>query len=320
METSTNAKSIMVTGSNRGIGLCLVKTLLSKGFKTILTSRKESDGTKAVEEIITEKPEYKDLLFYHQLDISDTTSIKNAGEWVKETFGQLDILLNNASTQPKEEAEIIKKLWYDHPNPQDFFTAMNGFTAWPVTLENFDEVFNANFYGTINLIEDFLKNDVIKQDGRIVTITSSTGNATRIENEVLYKEFIDADMTTEKAIELTQRYRKDVENGTTLQGGWISKFGPLYSMSKLLKQLYIKGLAKREDIKTKGIQVYACCPGWVQTEIGGSYAPRPVERGILSAIHLVELDHSAHPEHHGKFFYDCEPYDFCTQGLPNFGY
>jgi NAD(P)-dependent dehydrogenase (short-subunit alcohol dehydrogenase family) len=297
-----------------------VKTLLSKGHKTVLTSRRESDGTKAVEAILETNPEYKDILFYHQLDISDVTSIKNAGEWVKETFGQLDVLINNASVQPKVEIDIIKKLRNDNPTIPEFFKSICDFTEWPITREFFDEVANTNFYGTINLIEDFLKNEVIKKVGRIITVTSSAGNCTRIENEELYKEFCNPNITTDQVLELAERYKKDIDNGTTTQAGWISKFGPLYSMSKLLKQVYIRGLANREDITTKGIQVYACCPGWVQTDIGGSYAPRPVERGILTPLYLVELDHLANPEFQGKFFYDSAPYDYCTQTLPNFGY
>ena len=34
---------------------------------------------------------------YHQLDITDQSSINNAAKFIKETYGGLDILINNAA-------------------------------------------------------------------------------------------------------------------------------------------------------------------------------------------------------------------------------
>lgn len=74
---------------------------------------------------------------------------------------------------------------------------------------------------------------------------------------------------------------------------------PSYCLSKLALNGATIMLA--DALRSKGIAVYAMCPGWVRTDMGGSSAPRSPEQGADTAIWLAT---EASPSLSGKFFRD----------------
>lgn len=74
---------------------------------------------------------------------------------------------------------------------------------------------------------------------------------------------------------------------------------PSYCLSKLTLNGATIMLA--DALQSKGIAVYAMCPGWVRTNMGGSSASRSPEQGADTAIWLAT---EASPNLSGKFFRD----------------
>jgi NAD(P)-dependent dehydrogenase (short-subunit alcohol dehydrogenase family) len=74
---------------------------------------------------------------------------------------------------------------------------------------------------------------------------------------------------------------------------------PSYCLSKLALNGATIMLA--EALRAKSIAVYAMCPGWVRTDMGGASAPRTPEQGADTAIWLAT---EASPNLSGKFFRD----------------
>jgi NAD(P)-dependent dehydrogenase (short-subunit alcohol dehydrogenase family) len=74
---------------------------------------------------------------------------------------------------------------------------------------------------------------------------------------------------------------------------------PSYCLSKLA--LNGATIILAEALQPRNIAVYAMCPGWVRTEMGGASAPRSVEQGADTAIWLAT---EASPQLSGKFFRD----------------
>jgi len=83
----------VVTGSNKGIGLAIVRGLcrLFDG-DVYLTSRHEGRGRKAVDLLQGEGLSPK----YHQLDITSDESVAALKAFLLERYGGVDILVNNA--------------------------------------------------------------------------------------------------------------------------------------------------------------------------------------------------------------------------------
>ena len=77
----------------------------------------------------------------------------------------------------------------------------------------------------------------------------------------------------------------------------ISANVPSYSLSKLA--LNGATILLADALKAQGIAVFAMCPGWVRTDMGGNSAPRSPEEGADTAIWLAT---EASMSESGKFF------------------
>lgn len=77
-------KVAVVTGSNRGIGLSIVKGL-AKDFDgdVYLTARDENKGKEGLQELEKQGVDVVKVKF-HKLDIADEQSIKNLAAFIKE--------------------------------------------------------------------------------------------------------------------------------------------------------------------------------------------------------------------------------------------
>ena len=87
---SVQGRVALVTGANRGIGREVVRQLIEKGFRTILTARDEERGGPVAAELGAE---------FAVLDVSDAESIDRCFRTIDERYGRLDVLVNNAAIQ-----------------------------------------------------------------------------------------------------------------------------------------------------------------------------------------------------------------------------
>ena len=85
------ARIAVVTGGSKGIGLEVCKQLAASGITVVLTARDETRGMAAVEQI--KQLGHSDVIF-HQLDITDASSIARLADFLKTRFGKLDILVS----------------------------------------------------------------------------------------------------------------------------------------------------------------------------------------------------------------------------------
>ena len=93
MEISLNGKVALVTGASRGIGKSIAKSFAEAGAKVMLSSRKEDSLRAAASEIDGET----DVFAANTGDLDQGQACIEA---TMKRFGKIDILVNNAATNP----------------------------------------------------------------------------------------------------------------------------------------------------------------------------------------------------------------------------
>ena len=90
-------KTAVVTGGTRGIGFAIVKKYLENGANVAIAgSRQET-----VEKALNQLPEYKDRIMGIWPNLNSPEEVADAFHSVKEKFGSLDILANNAGVSSR---------------------------------------------------------------------------------------------------------------------------------------------------------------------------------------------------------------------------
>ena len=91
-----SGKVALVTGASRGIGEEIAKLLAEQGAHVIVSSRK-IDGCQAVADAINAAGNSAEAFACH---VGNTEDITSVFAHIQATHGQLDILVNNAATNP----------------------------------------------------------------------------------------------------------------------------------------------------------------------------------------------------------------------------
>ncbi len=98
-------KTALVTGGTRGIGLGISRCLAKAGYRLALCGRKsQADVEASLEELRGLGTE----VVYCQGDISRHENRENIIQKIKQEFGSLNVLVNNAGIAPAERADILE--------------------------------------------------------------------------------------------------------------------------------------------------------------------------------------------------------------------
>lgn len=96
-------KVAVVTGGTRGIGFATVKKFLENEAKVVLLGSKQETVEKAIKELKQINSSYEVIGFYPNL--SSKEEMDELFKKVKEIYGHIDILINNAGISSKTKIE-----------------------------------------------------------------------------------------------------------------------------------------------------------------------------------------------------------------------
>lgn len=133
-------KTVLITGTSRGIGKALAQKFLSKGYFVIGTSTK---GT---------SPVSNENLITMQLDLASPESIKSCAEKILKLKKQIDILINNA-------AVILSEKDTDKNE---------------INMDTLRKVLEIDLMGTIDFTLQIIP--IMNKGGHIVNISSRQGS------------------------------------------------------------------------------------------------------------------------------------------------
>ena len=87
-------KTIVITGSTRGIGFALASAFLKKGCQVVISGRADESVRNSVEILLAEYP--KDYIIGFPCDVTQYDQVVTLWESAKNRFGTIDIWINNA--------------------------------------------------------------------------------------------------------------------------------------------------------------------------------------------------------------------------------
>ena len=149
MFSSLKDKSVLVTGSSKGIGKGIARVFAKAGCKVLITARHENEAKAAAEELV--KAGGKAAAF--AADVTKFESMRNAAEFAVRTHGGLDILCANAGIFPQVKIEEMSD------------------ETWDVTVDT-------NLKGTFLSVKACLPALKRSDQGRIIITSSITGPVT----------------------------------------------------------------------------------------------------------------------------------------------
>lgn len=145
MPTFSN-QTVLITGSAKGIGRCIAIEFAKAGARVILTDVSES----ALE---TTRRELTDLgcdVHVRVVNVADKNQVMELAEWVRDRFGGLDVLINNAGIG--HQGELAE-----------------------TTLDTWKQLVDVNFWGPLNHVYAFLPQ--MEERGRSHIVNVSSGQA-----------------------------------------------------------------------------------------------------------------------------------------------
>jgi NAD(P)-dependent dehydrogenase (short-subunit alcohol dehydrogenase family) len=149
-------KIALITGGNRGIGYELCKQLAERGIQILMAGRNVAKGTEAARTLARTG---LDVSFV-EMDIDDPNRIFAAMDFIREKYGRIDILVNNAAVY-LDEGVLLSEIE-------------------PTVLE---KTMRTNFFGAYYVIRAVLPLMQKHNYGRIVNISSGYGEYSAMDHE-----------------------------------------------------------------------------------------------------------------------------------------
>jgi len=250
MSNNLGKKIAVVTGANKGIGLEIAKGLLERGYRVIATARDVTRGTEAVATL-----QSSDVVFL-PLDLDNQETIKSCAEKVKEQFGEIDVLVNNAAIAFKASSTV--------PFEQQ---------ARPTVA--------TNYFGTLQVCEAFFP--LIKPGGKVVNLASRAGHLKVVKSQQLLDKLQSPSLTVDELNDIMNGFVSDVEANS--MDKWARS---CYGASKM-GVIALTRIHARE-LKPRNIQVHSCCPGYCQTDMSSNNGDKSAKEGADTPLWLATTD------------------------------
>lgn len=145
-EYDLRGKTVLISGASRGLGLVMARELARSGARLAICARDRAELERASADLVERGAEVLAIA----CDVTDTEQVNNMVQAVRDRFGQIDVLINNAGIIAVGPMEVM--------TPKDYEAAMK-IHFW------------APLYTTLAVLPEMRQ----RQDGRIVNISSIGG-------------------------------------------------------------------------------------------------------------------------------------------------
>lgn len=257
---------VVVTGATGGLGLATVKALCQRlsqipshqSHSVILTSRNDSKGRWAVKHV--RHPTVQ--VGFHQLEPSDANSIATFRDDLSAKFGQIDVLINNASILPLA-------------------------TEFDERIEA-KQVMAVNYYATKAVIAALMP--LMAPGGRVVTAASSLAElAIRWMNDETYTKMFSVASTEKDIDSAVESFVKEISAVNKKPNRFSNVL--VHPFAQAARIAITQHLGDKAQSGSRGApkDVILCTfsPGWCRTLSGGPRAPFSAMQGAEEAVYAA---------------------------------
>ncbi len=142
-------KVALITGANKGIGFEVARQIAKAGWTVLAAARSEELGRQAVARLLADGLD----VHFVPIDLNDQKTVVTATEAIRNQFGKLDLLINNAAIVGAGDGPPSK-----------------------VSIETVETVFHTNFVGTIAVTQAMLPLLQGAGKAQIINVSSSLGS------------------------------------------------------------------------------------------------------------------------------------------------
>ncbi len=139
-------KVVVITGASSGIGEATARLLAKNGAKVVLGARRADRLTEIVKEITAAGGQAA----YQTVDVRDADEVKSLVTFAKTTFGDIDVLFNNAGIMPTSPISALH-------------------------TQEWNDMVDINLKGVLNGVAAVMPDFVANKRGHIITTSSVAG-------------------------------------------------------------------------------------------------------------------------------------------------
>lgn len=249
-------KVAVVTGSNKGIGFSTVKGLLQRFDGAVfLTSRDDGRGKAAVAKLnaLGLYPEY------HQLDVTDRDSVARFRDYVRDKYGGIDILVNNAAIC--DCADMLH-----------------------LSYEESKNIIDVNYF-SLFIIQEYLY-PLVRNNGRILNISSKYGHLCNVRNEYWIKRLSNKHLTVNDINEFVNWHLDAVKNGTFNRADFAEE-GALAAYRVAKVAVSALTVIQQQELYGRNISVNCMHPGLVRTDMTKGVGFLDADQAADTPLYLV---------------------------------
>ena len=210
-------KVALITGGNGGIGFAMAKAIGEAGATVVIAGRNEDKNKKSIEELNSLNIECRSLI----VDVANENSCNKLIEDVVQTFGKLNILINNAGTNIRKRPEEYElKEWTSIIDTNLIST----FTCSKASFKHFKNINSGKIINIGSMHSLFgapLGSAYSASKGGVVQLTKSLANTWAKDNiqvNAVLPGYIDTTLTRQARVDIPE-LQKRVEERTPA-GRW----------------------------------------------------------------------------------------------------
>ena len=148
-------KVALVTGANKGIGFEVARQIAKAGWTVLAAARNEEFGRQAVARLLAEGLDVQ----FIKIDLDAPETAATAAETIRNQFGKLDLLINNAGISAQGDGSPSK-----------------------VHLDAVKKMMQTNFVGTVAVTQAMLPLLLAASKAQIINVSSELGSISQQTN------------------------------------------------------------------------------------------------------------------------------------------